>query len=148
MWTKDFSEFIGLLNENKVEYLVVGGYAVSFHGYPRYTGDLDIWFNPEPENVKKLLNVLDAFGFSSLRIQKEDLIKPGNIIQLGYPPIRIDLLNDIDGVDFSSGFSRREISTSGDLWVNFISLQDLLVNKKATGRHRDLDDLQNLQPKQ
>ena len=145
MLTKDFKEFITLLNENKVEYLVVGGYAVTYHGYPRYTGDLDIWFNPTTENVENILNVLDEFGFSSLQIHQEDLLKPGYIIQLGYPPIRIDLLNEIDGCDFPSCYSRREKVTSSEPIVNYISLPDLINNKKASGRYRDLDDLQNLQ---
>ena len=145
MLTKDFKEFIKLLNENNVEYLVVGGYAVAYHGYPRYTGDLDIWFNPTTENVEKILNVLVEFGFSSLQIHKEDLLKPGNIIQLGFPPVRIDLLNEIDGVDFFSCYSRRITVTSDEPVVNYICLPDLINNKKASGRHRDLDDLENLQ---
>ncbi len=145
MLTKDFREFIGLLDKNKVEYLVVGGYAVAYHGYPRYTGDLDIWFNPVKGNVEKILIALDEFGFGSLQIRQEDLIKSGNIIQLGYPPVRIDLINEIDGVDFPSGYSRREISSTENLIINYICLQDLIANKKASGRHRDLDDLENLQ---
>jgi hypothetical protein len=145
MWTKDFSEFIRLLNKNKVKYLVVGGYAVAYHGYPRFTGDLDIWYNATPENVNNLLLVLNEFGFASLNIRKEDLMKAGNIIQLGYPPVRIDLLNEIDGVDFISCFDKHDISTSEDLPVHYISLPDLIINKQRSGRYRDLDDLQNLQ---
>jgi hypothetical protein len=145
MITKDFSEFLGLLNENRVEYLVVGGYAVAFHGYPRYTGDLDIWFNPTDVNVEKLLRVLSIFGFGSLNIRKSDLLTLGNIIQLGYPPIRIDLLNDPDGVEFSGCYSRKEeMITDEGLLIVYIGLPDLIENKKASGRFRDLDDIQNL----
>jgi hypothetical protein len=145
MLTKDFREFLELLNNNKVEYLVVGGYAVAYHGYPRYTGDLDIWFNPTDKNVEKLLLVLTQFGFGSLNILKADLLKPGNIIQLGYPPLRIDLLNDPDGIEFSACFSRREelISDEG-VTIFYIGFSDLITNKKASGRFRDMDDLQNL----
>ena len=145
MLTKDFSEFLGLLNKNKVEYLVIGGYAVAYHGYPRYTGDLDIWFNPEEDNVNKILVSLSEFGFESLNIHQNDLLKPGNIIQLGYPPIRIDLLNNPDGISFSDCFPRRvEQILENGLTINYISLSDLITNKKASGRYRDLDDLENL----
>jgi len=143
--TKDFSEFIGLLNKNRVEYLVIGGYAVAYHGYPRFTGDLDIWFNPTEQNSEKLLEALTEFGFGSVNIQKSDLLKSGNIIQLGYPPIRIDLINHPDGIEFSDCFLRRDEMTSEDgMKIYYIGLSDLIVNKKASGRHRDLDDLQNL----
>jgi hypothetical protein len=145
MWTKDFKEFVTLLNEKEVEYLVVGGYAVAFYGYPRYTGDLDVWFNTHKENVVKILQVLDGFGFSSLSIKTEDLLKPGNVIQLGYPPVRIDLINDLDGVLFDPCYKNRIISDSDEISVSYISLGDLIINKKACGRYRDLDDLQNLQ---
>jgi len=145
MLTKDFREFIELLNKNRVEYLVIGGYAVAYHGYPRYTGDLDIWFNPTVGNAEKLLQALSDFGFASLNIQQVDLLKSGSIIQLGYPPIRIDLINNADGIEFPGSYSRREEMMLDDgLAVYYIGLSDLIVNKKATGRYRDLDDIQNL----
>jgi len=145
MLSQDFKEFIKLLNENKVEYLVVGGYAVGVHGHPRYTGDLDIWINPTPDNAKKIIRVLNDFGFSSFNIDSADLVKEGNVIQLGYPPIRIDLINQLDGVVFESCIKNKFMVIVDDLEINFIGLEDLKKNKKATGRHRDIDDLENLQ---
>lgn len=92
MFSQDFKEFIELLAKNKVEYLIVGGYAVGIHGYPRYTGDLDVWVNPTEQNSTLVLNAVDEFGFSSFKLTQNDFSKPGNVIQLGYPPLRIDLI--------------------------------------------------------
>lgn len=146
MFSPDFKEFVELLIKNNVEYLIVGGYAVGVHGYPRYTGDLDIWLNQTSINADKILLAVNEFGFSSLGISKEDFIKPGNVIQLGYPPLRIDLLTEIDGVAFKDCYkNRKEVEIEGII-VNFIGYQDLLKNKKETGRPRDMDDLENLKP--
>lgn len=144
MFSQDFREFVKLLIKNKVEYLIVGGYAVSIHGYPRYTGDLDIWLNPTPENAEKILLSVNEFGFSSFRLTKEDFTKPGNVIQLGYPPLRIDLLTEIDGVTFDECYLNRKEVLIEDLMVNFIGYNDLLKNKKESGRARDIDDIENL----
>lgn len=92
MFSQDFKEFIELLAKNKVEYLIVGGYAVGIHGYPRHTGDLDVWVNPTEQNSALVLNAVDEFGFSSFKLTQNDFSKPGNVIQLGYPPLRIDLI--------------------------------------------------------
>ena len=145
MFSQDFKEFVGLLIENQVEYLIVGGYAVGIHGHPRFTGDLDIWLKPSLENADKIVRSINAFGFSSFALTKEDFIKEGNVVQLGYPPLRIDLLTNIDGVTFDDCFPNRKIVEIDELTVNFIGYQDLLKNKKASGRLRDLDDLDNLQ---
>ena len=107
MLTQDFKEFVELLIKNKVEYLIVGGYAVGIHGHPRYTGDLDIWLNQTPENAKLILKCLNDFGFSSFGLKEEDFTKPGNVIQLGYPPLCIDLLTEIDGVTFSESYKTK-----------------------------------------
>lgn len=145
MFSQDFREFVKLLIKNKVEYLIVGGYAVSIHGYPRYTGDLDIWLNPTPENAEKILLSVNEFGFSSFRLTKEDFTRRGNVIQLGYPPLRIDLLTEIDGVTFDECYlNRKEVLIEG-LMVNFIGYNDLLKNKKESGRARDIDDIENLE---
>src|ERR1035437_685998 len=98
MFSQDFREFVELLNKNKAQYLIVGGYAVGFHGYPRYTGDLDIWLNPTQANAEKVVLAVNEFGFSSYGLTKEDFTKENNVVQLGYPPLRIDLLTQIDGV--------------------------------------------------
>jgi|SRR6187401_1910784 len=144
MFSQDFKEFIELLIKNKAEYLIVGGYAVGIHGHPRYTGDLDIWLNPTPENAELILRSVNEFGFSSFRLSVEDFIKPGNVIQLGYPPLRIDLLTEIDGVHFKECFENRKEVTIDNLKVNFIGYNDLLKNKKESGRPRDIDDIDNL----
>ncbi len=144
MFSQDFKEFVELLIKNKVEYLIVGGYAVGVHGHPRYTGDLDIWLNPSEENATKILLCINEFGFSSFNLKIEDLTKEGNVIQLGYPPLRIDLLNKIDGVEFNNCYKNKIIVNIDNILVNFIGYDDLIKNKKETGRHKDLDDLENL----
>jgi predicted nucleotidyltransferase len=144
MFSQDFKEFIELLIKNKAEYLIVGGYAVGIHGYPRYTGDLDIWLNPATENAELILKSVNEFGFSSFKLTIADFTKPGNVIQLGYPPLRIDLLNQIDGVTFEECFENRREVIIDNLKVNFISYNDLLKNKRESGRPRDIDDIDNL----
>ena len=144
MLTKDFREFIRLLNENKVEYLLVGGYAVILHGYPRYTGDIDFWINPTYENGEKVLSVLDAFGFGSLTLVAADFMKEDQIIQLGYPPLRIDLLTSIAGFSFQTSYPSSVIFEIDGLAIRTISKNHLKENKRASGRHKDLDDLEHL----
>lgn len=125
--------------------MIVGGYAVGIHGHPRYTGDLDIWLLPEPENATNILIVIKAFGFGSLDIKVADLTKENSVIQLGYPPLRIDLLTSIDGVHFNECYPNRKTIEIDRLSVNFIGYTDLLKNKKASGRHQDLGDIENLE---
>lgn len=144
MLSKDFKEFVELLEKHHVEYLIVGGYAVGQYGYPRYTGDLDIWINPTSKNYSKILMVLKDFGFSSMALSEDDFYKLGNMIQLGYPPLRIDILNEIDGVEFTSCFSKKNRVKSDGMEMNFISYDDLISNKKASGRYKDLDDIENM----
>jgi hypothetical protein len=145
MLTSDFREFAALLNSNKVEYLVVGGYALAAYGHPRYTGDLDFWIGTNPGNADRVLAALDQFGFGSLGISKADLTTPNQVIQMGYPPARIDLLTSIDGVDFLDCYQRRLTVLVDDVELGFISLDDFKVNKRATGRHKDLADLEALE---
>ena len=144
MFSPDFREFIELLIKHKAEYLIVGGYAVGIHGHPRYTGDLDIWLNPTAENARIILRCVNEFGFSSFNLTETDFIKPGNVIQLGYPPLRIDLLTEIDGVTFEECYPNRKEVVIEDLKVNFIGYNDLMKNKKETGRPGDIDDIDNL----
>ena len=145
MLTSDFKEFAELLNLNGVEYLVVGGYALAAHGHPRYTGDLDFWIGTESGNAEKVLTALVQFGFGSLGIGNEDLTTPNRVIQLGYPPRRIDLLTSIDGVDFKPSYQRRMTVAVDSVELHFICLEDFKVNKKAVGRHQDLADLEALE---
>jgi len=144
MLTRDFKEFAELLNSNRVEYLIVGGYALAAFGHPRYTGDLDFWIGCERENAQRLLTALGQFGFGSLGIALEDLTSPGKVIQLGYPPNRIDLLTTIDGVEFSDCYVRRTATAIDGVELSFISLADFKTNKRAAGRLKDLADLESL----
>ena len=144
MFHRDFKEFIELLSNHKVEYLLIGGYALGIHGYPRYTGDMDIWVKPTPENAARVLTVLEEFGFGELDLGEADFVKPGNVIQLGYPPLRIDLLTQPDGVEFSDSFSKRMDLEYDALVIHVISLEDFKVNKAASARPKDLEDLRNM----
>lgn len=145
MLSKDFKEFIELLNENEVRYLVVGGYAVAFHGYPRYTKDLDVWIELSRENAKKIVLALERFGFGSLDLKADDFLESDQVIQLGYPPNRIDILTALKGIEFDECYQARvEVEIQG-LSVAFVDLESLKKNKKATGRPQDLADAQNLE---
>ncbi len=142
---KDFKEFIQSLNENDVMYLVVGGYAVALHGYPRYTKDLDIWIWINKKNIEKLLDAIKDFGFEELNLQIDDFMDSDSVIQLGYPPNRIDLMCDLIGVDFNECYEKKEQVIIDGINVNFIDLINLKKNKLALGRHQDLADLENLE---
>jgi hypothetical protein len=144
MLNPDFKEFIQSLNDNGVRYLVIGGYAVALHGYPRYTKDLDVWIERDPDNVAKLMKALLQFGFGSLDLAAEDFLEPEQIIQLGYPPNRIDLITSPPGVDFDRSYVARVVVTIDDVPVYFIDLENLKKTKKAAGRLQDLADLENL----
>lgn len=145
MLSQDFKQFIGSLNESDVRYLVIGGYAVALHGHPRYTKDLDVWIGPGAENATKLVTALGEFGFGSLGLKAEDFLQPDQIVQLGYPPNRIDLFVSLKGVDFEECYgSRVDVDIDG-VSVRFIDLENLRKNKKATGRAQDLADVENLE---
>lgn len=142
---KDFREFIELLNDHKVKYLIIGGYAVNFHGYPRYTKDIDFWLWMTKPNIKKLIKAIKKFGFRGLNLEIEDFMTPENIIQLGYEPYRIDLLVDVEGVDFEECYERRTEAELDGTEVKFLSLQDLITAKKKAGRLQDLADAEQLE---
>jgi hypothetical protein len=142
--TPDFKEFIQLLNAHNVQYLVVGGYAVALHGYPRNTKDIDIWLWLDAANADKLLDALDEFGFGSLGLTVGDFLVPDQIIQLGYPPARIDLITTLPGVEFSTCYQTRLEVQVDEVTVNFIDLENLKRNKRASGRPQDVADLANL----
>jgi hypothetical protein len=142
---QDFREFIQSLNDNGVRYLVIGGYAVAFHGHPRYTKDIDIWIGTDVENATKIVKALGQFGFASLGLQASDFTAPDQFILLGYPPNRIDLITTTPGVDFDICYSTRVQTEVDGVQVNFIDLENLKRNKKAVGRHQDLADIENLE---
>ena len=145
MLNPDFKEFIQSLNANQVKYLVIGGYAVAVHGYPRYTKDIDIWLEMTPENADRMLAALRDFGFGTLEITPEDFMTPNQVIQLGYPPNRIDLITTPDGVDFPTCYNAKVEIEMNNITVPFIDLENLRLNKRASGRLQDLADLENLE---
>lgn len=142
---KDFKEFIELLNAHKVDYLVIGGYAVNAHGYPRYTKDIDFWVWLTEENIDRLVKVINDFGFGSLGLQKSDFTNPDTIIQLGYEPYRIDLLMDVSGADFETCFLHKSVVMAENTPINFLGLDDLIEIKRKAGRLQDLADAENLE---
>ena len=142
---RDFKEFLQLLNSKKIEYLVIGGYAVGYHGYPRATGDMDIWIAITGQNAMKMVEALKEFGFDPPELQKEIFLKEQKVIRMGVPPMRLEILTSIDGVNFKTCFNNRIIADFGDFKVNFISKADLLKNKRASGRPQDLVDFDKLQ---
>jgi predicted nucleotidyltransferase len=145
VFSQDFKEFIQSLNDNSVRYLVIGGYAVAFHGHPRYTKDLDVWVAMDAENAANIIKALAQFGFASLELKESDFTAPDQIIQLGYPPSRIDIITTAPGVDFETCYAGRIQEEIDGIQVNFIDLENLKRNKKAVGRHQDLADLENLE---
>ena len=144
MISKDFKEFIQLLNDNGVRYVVVGGYAVAYYGYPRATGDIDFFLECTQKNASAVLTCLDEFGFESLGISLEDLTNPDQIIQIGDPPLRIDLMTGIDGVTFDEAWENKEIAELENLKICFIGKKDLGKNKRSTGRLKDQADAEEL----
>ncbi len=147
MLNKDFREFVELLGSAGVEYLVVGGYALAAHGHPRYTGDLDIWIRSTPANVDRLLQALSRFGFGSLGLKRDDFLQPDAVVQLGYPPSRIDLLTVLSGVDFDACYPNRVEMTIAGVLLPFIGLEEFRANKRASGRAKDIADLESLDGK-
>lgn len=141
---RDFREFAQSLNDSGVRYLVVGGYAVALHGYPRYTKDLDIWVWMDPANAAAVVQALEHFGLGSLGLQPHDFMDPEQVVQLGYPPNRIDIIGALEGVEFETCYrSRIEVDLDGTI-VPFIDREALKANKRATGRLQDLADLERL----
>jgi len=140
----DFRELLTLLDKNNVRYLVAGGYAVNFYGYIRNTGDLDIWIDNSDENADLVIKTLLEFGFASPNLKKSDFTQSGGFIQLGYPPYRVDIITSVDGLTFSEAYENKKVETVDEIDINWISLEDLKKNKKASGRHKDLDDLEKL----
>lgn len=143
---KDFREFLQLLNSKKIKYLVVGGYAVGFHGYPRATGDLDIWIDINRPNALKIVEALKDFGFDLPELKTDLFLQTEKVIRMGVPPMRLEIITSIDGVLFKPCYKNRVIADLGEIKVNFISKDDLLINKRASGRPQDLVDFEKLQP--
>ena len=141
---QDFKDFLKLLNSRQVEYLLVGGYAVGYHGYPRATADIDLWVAISEENAHKVINVLREFGFDTPDLSDLLFLEKNRVVRMGFPPFRIEVITSASGVDFHECYARRIEAAIDDVQVNIISLEDLKANKKASGRTKDLTDLENL----
>lgn len=140
----DFADFVECLARADVRYLIVGGYALAAHGLPRATGDLDVWVLIDPTNARGIVDALDEFGFGGLGLAADDFLAPDQVIQLGYPPYRIDILTAIDGVEFPEAWSRRIVVSVDGLALSVIGREDLIANKLASGRPRDIDDVDRI----
>ncbi len=140
----DFKEFLRLLNTHGVEYLLIGGYAVGYHGYPRATNDMDIWIAIHPNNAERMVTVLRAFGFETPDLSIDLFLQDHTIVRMGLPPMRIEVLTTISGVQFAACYAERVSTMLDGVDVNLISLPYLKINKQASGRYKDLDDLEHL----
>jgi len=139
----DFKEFLRLLNAHRVEYLVIGGYAVGYYGYPRATNDMDIWIAVHPNNAKRVVAALRDFGFTMSELSP-DLFLQDRIVRLGVPPLRLEIITKISGVQFKECYAQRVTAIIDGVQVKLINLRHLKINKKASGRHKDWDDLEHL----
>ncbi len=141
----DFKEFLRLLSEKNVKYLIVGGYAVGYHGYPRSTGDMDVWVESNEENAERLVDTLREFGFDVPELAPDLFLDPDRVIRMGHPPLRIELLTSLTGVGFAECYSSHVVEQLDDgTPIHFIGLEKLKENKRASGRHKDLNDLEHL----
>lgn len=143
---KDYEELLKLFNKNKVKYCLIGAYAVAFYAKPRYTKDIDILVNPDKENACRIIKALNEFGFRKLGLTEEDFSKEDKIIQLGYEPVRVDILTSIKGSNFEEIWQNRKVSKFGSQKVFFIGIKELIKNKKLSERKQDKADLEVLLP--
>ena len=141
---RHFREFIELLEKRKIKYLLVGGYAVGFHGFPRYTGDLGIFVAVESKNAEALLAVFRDFGFEDLGLTDKDFLEPDMVVEIGREPLKIQILTGVDGIQFEEAFLNRVFLEDDGLSIPIISYEDLLKSKEASGRGRDKIDLEEL----
>jgi hypothetical protein len=140
----DFRDLFAFLNAHGVEYLIVGAYALAFHGAPRFTGDIDVLVRPDPDNARRMIEALADFGFRFDNLTAEDFQNPEKVVQLGVPPVRIDLLTSITGVTWEQAASHKEPGSFGEVPVNYLGRAQFVANKRATGRRKDLADLEAL----
>lgn len=140
----DFKEFLSLLQSHGVKYLLIGGYAVGYHGYPRATNDMDIWVAIHPDNAERMVTVLREFGFDTPDLSSKLFLQDKSIVRMGLAPMRIEITTTISGVSFDECYAERVTDMIDGVEVSLIGLRHLKTNKKASGRHKDLDDLENL----
>lgn len=141
---RDFSELLKLFNAHEVAYLIVGAHALAFHGVPRYTGDLDVLIRPDAENARRVLAALSDFGFGSLELTAEDFTALGRVVQLGVPPVRVDITTSITGVTWDEAHAGKVAGTYGNVPVHYLGRTQFIANKKALARRKDLADLEAL----
>lgn len=139
---QDFRDLLASFNAHEVDFIVVGAHALAFHGAPRYTGDLDLFVRPDPGNARRILSALDEFGFGSLGLTVEDFAQPDKVVQLGVPPVRIDLVTSLTGVSWNDAAAGRERGDYGDVPVYYLGKEQFRRNKRATGRKKDIADLE------
>ncbi|MFO7849900.1 MAG: nucleotidyltransferase [Spirochaetia bacterium] len=141
---EDFAELFELLNRYNVKYIIVGGYALAFHGTPRYTGDIDVFVKPDMEDAQNIIHALDDFGFGDLDVSTKDLSVPNMVVQLGVPPVRIDFITSLSGVDWETAEAGMVSGLYGQVPVHFLGKQELLHNKRTIARYKDLADIEAL----
>jgi len=137
----DFKDFLKLIKSKNIKYLLIGGYAVGYHGYPRATNDMDIWIAIDSVNAELLVQVLKEFGFDTPQLSKDIFLEENKIIRMGVAPIRIEILTSISGVNFEECYQKKVVDEIDGIQVDIINLRDLKINKKASGRHKDLENL-------
>jgi hypothetical protein len=140
----DFRDLLALFNEHKIEYMIVGGYALAFHGAPRYTGDMDIFVRLDAANAQRILAALDEFGFGAVGLTSADFESSEKVVELGVPPVRIDIITSLTGVSWEEAFAGRIEGKYGDICVYYIGREQFISNKRAIGRKQDLADLEAL----
>ena len=141
---QDFRDLLALFNAHKVDYIIIGAHALAYHGAPRYTGDMDIFVRPDLENARQIIQALDEFGFGSVGLTLDDFAFPGKVVQLGVPPIRVDIVTSISGISWGEAADGRTTGTYGDLEVSYLGKIQFILNKRATGRKKDLADLESI----
>ncbi len=141
---EDFKDFLRLLSENEVQYLLIGGYAVGYYGYPRATHDMDVWIAVDGLNAQRMVAVMEGFGFAPGAAAEEIFLRHDGVVRMGVPPLRIEVLMGISGVTFEDCYDRGIVDDIDGAQVKIIHLDDLRTNKVASGRHKDLDDVSNL----
>jgi hypothetical protein len=139
---QDFRDLLVLFNKHEIDYVIVGAYALAFHGSPRYTGDLDVFVKPDSTNARRIMQALGEFGFGSVGLTAADFEEEGKVVQLGFPPVRVDIITSITGVTWEQARSGRVDGHFGDVTVHFIGRDDFIANKRALGRRKDLADLE------
>ncbi|MEW6201287.1 MAG: hypothetical protein AB1546_04885 [bacterium] len=142
---QDFKELLALFNFHEVEFVIIGAHALAFHGVPRYTSDMDIYVRQDKENAQRVLAALTDFGFGAVGLSEKDFLEPDKIIQLGYPPVRIDLLTSISGVSWEEVAAHWVVGEYGDIPVHYIGREQFIANKRACGRTKDLADIEAIE---